>query len=149
MHVEEGGLSRNLDAKQIRDLVATNVRGQREVIEVVRQGNAAEQILLAAREHDIDVIALTANHRLFLDLTIIGNTTIKVMRHADSRFLFFLQDEGRSSSLSEFGRKPVYFGTGGGTRHRSCQQNVAELGDDRVGEEFLARSKVTSPGGRV
>jgi nucleotide-binding universal stress UspA family protein len=87
MHVEEGGLSRNLDAKQIGDLVATNVRGHCEVIEVVRQGNAAEQILLVAREHDVDVIALTAKHRLFLDLTIIGNTTEKVMRHADSAVL--------------------------------------------------------------
>ncbi len=87
MHAEEGDLSRNVSLKQLCDLVPANVRGQCNVIEVIRQGNAAEQILLVAREHDVDVIAITAKHRRFLDLTVIGNTTEKVMRHADSAVL--------------------------------------------------------------
>jgi nucleotide-binding universal stress UspA family protein len=54
---------------------------------VIRQGNPAEQILLVARQYNVDVIALTAKHRQFLDITVIGNTTEKVMRHADSTVL--------------------------------------------------------------
>ena len=87
MHVEEGGLSTDVNAKQLCGLVSTNVKGHCQVIEVIRQGNAAEQILLVAREHDVDIIALTAKHRRFLDFTVIGNTTEKVMRHADSAVL--------------------------------------------------------------
>jgi nucleotide-binding universal stress UspA family protein len=84
MHVEEGGLASDVIAKQLCDLVPNDVKGRCEVIEVIRHGNAAEQILLVAREHDVDIIALTAKHRRFLDFTVIGNTTEKVMRHADS-----------------------------------------------------------------
>lgn len=87
MHVEEGGLSSDVIAKQLCDMVPNNVKGHCEVIEVIRHGNAAEQILLVAREHDVDLIALTAKHRRFLDFTVIGNTTEKVMRHADSAAL--------------------------------------------------------------
>lgn len=87
MHVEEGGPSSDGIEKQLCDLVSNNVKGHCEVIEVIRHGNAAEQILHVAREHDVDVITLTAKHRRFLDSTVIGNTTEKVMRHADSAVL--------------------------------------------------------------
>lgn len=87
MHVEEGGLSSDGIEKQLCDLVPNNVKGHCEVIEVIRHGNAAEQILLVTREHDADIITLTARHRRFLDVTVIGNTTEKVMRHADSAVL--------------------------------------------------------------
>ncbi len=87
MHAEEGGLSLDVNGKQLCDLVPASVRSHCMVIEVVRQGSAAEQILLAAREHDADVIVLTAKHRRFLDFSVIGNTTEKVMRHADSAVL--------------------------------------------------------------
>ena len=86
MHVEESKSSNAL-TKQLCDLLPNSVKGQCEVIEVTRQGNAAEQILLVAREHHIDIIALTARHRRFLESTVIGGTTEKVMRHADSAVL--------------------------------------------------------------
>ena len=87
MHVEEGNRSSDGIAKRLCDLIPDNVKGHCEVIEVIRHGNAAEQILLAAREHEVDIITLTAKHRRFLDSTVIGNTTEKVMRHADSAVL--------------------------------------------------------------
>ncbi len=87
MHVEEEGASSGAIAKPLCDLVPADVRGRCEVIEVMRQGNAAEQILLAAREHHADLITLAARHRRFLDFTVIGSTTEKVMRHADAAVL--------------------------------------------------------------
>jgi nucleotide-binding universal stress UspA family protein len=87
MHVEEGGPASDGIARQLCDLVPNDVKGHCEVIEVIRHGNAAEQILLVAREHGADIITLTAKHRRFLDVTVIGNTTEQVMRHADSAVL--------------------------------------------------------------
>jgi nucleotide-binding universal stress UspA family protein len=57
------------------------------VTEAVRQGNPAEQILLAARERGVDLIVLGAQHRPFLEFTTLGTTTERVMRHADSAVL--------------------------------------------------------------
>jgi nucleotide-binding universal stress UspA family protein len=49
---------------------------------VVRTGNAAEQILKTAREEGVDLIVLGAQHKPFLEATILGTTSIRVMRHA-------------------------------------------------------------------
>ncbi len=87
MHVEEGDLPRDAPPKQLCELVSADVREHCEVAEVVRQGSAAAQILQVAQEYDVDIIALTAKHRRFLDFTVIGTTTEKVMRHADSAVL--------------------------------------------------------------
>lgn len=57
------------------------VRGQCEVSEAVRKGNAAEQILKLAREQHADLIVLGAERRLLLEWTTLGTTTERVMRH--------------------------------------------------------------------
>jgi nucleotide-binding universal stress UspA family protein len=48
----------------------------------VRHGNAAEQIITLAREADVDLIVLGAQHRAFVDSTVLGVTTVRVTRHA-------------------------------------------------------------------
>jgi nucleotide-binding universal stress UspA family protein len=62
--------------------VPQEVRGRCEVSEVVRQGNAAEQIVLMAREHAADLIVMGAQHQPFLEFTTLGTTTERVMRHS-------------------------------------------------------------------
>lgn len=49
---------------------------------VVRKGDAAEQIITQAREHSSDLIVLAGRHRPFLEATVFGSTTVRVMRHA-------------------------------------------------------------------
>ena len=49
---------------------------------LVRQGNPAEQVLKAAAEEGCDLIVLGAQHRPLLETTIIGTTSVRVMRHA-------------------------------------------------------------------
>jgi nucleotide-binding universal stress UspA family protein len=66
----------------ICDWVPKEVRGRCEVSEVVREGNADEQIVLAAREHSADLIIMGAQHRPFLEFTTLGTTTERVMRHS-------------------------------------------------------------------
>ncbi|MGB8476975.1 MAG: universal stress protein [Candidatus Acidiferrum sp.] len=87
MHSEEEATSPGVRKKQLCEWVPAEVRDRCELIEVIRQGSAAEQILLAAREHDVNIIVLAARHRRFFDFTVIGTTTEKVMRHADSTVL--------------------------------------------------------------
>jgi nucleotide-binding universal stress UspA family protein len=48
----------------------------------VRHGNAAEQIITLAREADVDLIVLGAQHRPFVDTSVLGVTTVRVTRHA-------------------------------------------------------------------
>lgn len=67
--------------------VPQEVRGRCELSEVVRQGNAAEQIVLMAREHAADLIIIGAQHRPFLEFTTLGTTTEKVMRHSRASVL--------------------------------------------------------------
>jgi len=49
---------------------------------VVRKGNAAEQIVQLAVDEKADMVVIAAVHRPFLETTIIGTTSERVMRHA-------------------------------------------------------------------
>lgn len=73
--------------KRLCGSIPASVRQSCEVIEIVRRGDAAEQILLAAREHGVDLIAIAAQHRPFLEFTTLGTTTERVVRHTDSAAL--------------------------------------------------------------
>ncbi len=73
--------------QRICDWVPQQVRGRCEVSEVVRHGDPAEQVVLAAREHSADLIVMGAQHRPFLEFTTLGSTTERVMRHSHASVL--------------------------------------------------------------
>jgi nucleotide-binding universal stress UspA family protein len=79
----------DLEAKhrELCQWVPAETRTECSVVEAVRRGNTAEQILLAAREQSADLIVLGAAHRPFLDLAILGATAERVLRHAESAVL--------------------------------------------------------------
>ena len=58
-----------------------------DLVEVVRHGNAAEQILLTAQDRAVDLIILDAGCHPFLDFTILSTTAEREIRHADSAVL--------------------------------------------------------------
>lgn len=62
--------------------IAEEGRGSCRVSEVILRGNPAEQIVLFAREHDIDLIVLTAEPHRFLEFATLGRTAERVMRHS-------------------------------------------------------------------
>jgi nucleotide-binding universal stress UspA family protein len=78
--------ARDTDVRDAHDrlceFVPENLRGQCEIRESVRSGNAAEQIILAAREQASDLIVIGAEHRPFLEMTAWGTTTDHVLRHS-------------------------------------------------------------------
>ena len=87
MHAAEENRNPQTSQQQLCDWVPSEARGRCEIVEVVRQGDAGEQIVLTAREHSVDLITLSAKHRRFLDFSVLGTTTERVMRHADSAIL--------------------------------------------------------------
>ncbi len=76
---------------ELHDRLCQWVAGARQqeckVTEIVRHGNAAEQIILHARQNPVDLIVLAAEHRPLLELTTFGTTTERVMRHSPAPVL--------------------------------------------------------------
>lgn len=55
---------------------------QCEMMELSREGEAAQEIIRVAAETNCDLLVMGARHRLFHDSTVIGTTTIRTVRHA-------------------------------------------------------------------
>lgn len=53
-----------------------------KVQELAAAGDPAEQILRLAEESSADLLVIGARHRAFADATVIGTTTIRVVRHS-------------------------------------------------------------------
>lgn len=88
MHaVEDENANLKSTGEQLCQWVPSEVRSRCDLVEVVRHGNAAEQVLLAAREHAVDLITLGALHQRLFEFTMLGSTTERVVRHADSAVL--------------------------------------------------------------
>ena len=85
--VEEGASDLSAKHQELCQWVPAEVRTHCDLVEVVHHGNAAEQILLAARDRAADLIILEAGRRPFLDFAILGATAERVIRHADSAVL--------------------------------------------------------------
>jgi nucleotide-binding universal stress UspA family protein len=85
--VEEGAIDLIVKRQELCQWVPAELRNDCDLVEVIRHGNTAEQILLTARDHAVDLIILEAGHRPFLDFTILGTTAERVIRHADSAVL--------------------------------------------------------------
>jgi nucleotide-binding universal stress UspA family protein len=98
LHVQEEG---GRDA--IEDLCAwipEENRSRCAIREVTRRGEAAREILEAAAEADCDLLVLGAQHRLFFDSTVIGTTTVRVVRHAPCPVLTVIEGAPGQAPLS-------------------------------------------------
>jgi nucleotide-binding universal stress UspA family protein len=62
--------------------IPDGIRARCSLKEIIRRGNAAEQIIEMASSAGCDIIVLGAQHKRFSDTTVIGMTTLRVTRHA-------------------------------------------------------------------
>ncbi len=62
--------------------IPDETRARCSLKEIVRRGDAAEQIIEMASSAGCDLIVLGAQHKRFSDTTVIGTTTLRVTRHA-------------------------------------------------------------------
>ncbi len=76
-HQDEGE-----EKDRLCDWIPQELRPRCALQEVIRRGNAAEQIIDLAVSMDADLIVLGAQHKPFSDSTVIGTTTVNVTRHA-------------------------------------------------------------------
>lgn len=85
VHVLEDEAPKASDREALARLcewVPEDARSHCHVKELVRRGDAAEQIIETARALGSDLIVLGAQHKRFFDTTVIGTTTVRVTRHA-------------------------------------------------------------------
>lgn len=84
LNINEGdeALDPSTIEKELCDWIASNVQAKCELRPIVRQGNAAEQIIHYAKEEKVDLIVLSARHHSFHGGTYFGRTTELVVRHA-------------------------------------------------------------------
>jgi nucleotide-binding universal stress UspA family protein len=69
-------------SEQLCDWLSEDARRRCNLQELIRRGDAAEQIIEVARSLGSDLIVLGAQHKRFFDSTVIGTTTVRVTRHA-------------------------------------------------------------------
>jgi len=62
--------------------IPDDIRSRCSLKEIVRQGNAAEQIIEVVSSARCDMIVLGGQHKHFHDTTVLGTTTLRVTRHA-------------------------------------------------------------------
>jgi nucleotide-binding universal stress UspA family protein len=62
--------------------IPDDLRSRCSLKEMVRRGDAAEEIIGVASSAGCDMIVLGAQHKRFRDTTVLGTTTLRVTRHA-------------------------------------------------------------------
>jgi len=85
--VEDDSPHGDVARQQLCHWVPEDVRAHCHMSEVVLKGDAAEQIILFARREKTDLIVLGAEHKSFLEFSILGHTTERVLRHGPSSVL--------------------------------------------------------------
>ena len=82
IHEGEETLDSSPVEEELCDWISSNVKAQCALKPIVRQGNAAEQIINFATEEKIDLIVIGARHHSFHGGSFFGRTTELVVRHA-------------------------------------------------------------------
>lgn len=85
LHVIEPGSSdvkEEVEHGRLCAWISEDIRSRCSLKEMVRRGNAAEQIIDAASTGGCDMIVIGAQHKAFHDTTVVGTTTVRVIRHS-------------------------------------------------------------------
>jgi len=70
------------DLDALREWIPHDIRHRCLYKELVIRGNAAETVIDLANKLDTDMIVVGAQHRRFVDTTVIGTTTERILRHS-------------------------------------------------------------------
>ena len=84
VHVVEAGRNEphEGDLEALREWIPHDIRHRCLYKELVISGHAAEAVLDLASKLETDMIVVGAQHRRFVDTTVIGTTTERILRHA-------------------------------------------------------------------
>lgn len=84
------------ETDRLQQWVPVIVRQRCPVMETVHTGDTAEQIVMFARQESVNLVVLGVEPRRFLEYTVLGRTTERVVRHGPCSVLL-LRLEGRSN----------------------------------------------------
>ncbi len=73
--------------EQFCQRISDEARSRCHITEISRKGNAAEQIVLSAREQSVDLTMIDSGHKSILDSRSLGRTAVAVMRHSSNSVL--------------------------------------------------------------
>jgi nucleotide-binding universal stress UspA family protein len=90
--VENGSSEPEADYQRLCRWVSDETKERCDLVEIVREGGTAEQIVLLARERAADLIVLGAKHTPFLEFTTLGTTTERVIRYSACSVLLVPKD---------------------------------------------------------
>ncbi len=77
------------ETERLKQWAPAVVRQRCAMAETVRAGDTAEQIIVFAQQHAVDLIVVGAEPRRFLEYTVMGRTTERVVRHGSCSVLVF------------------------------------------------------------
>jgi len=78
-----------LEKDRLQQWVPDVVRQRCSIFEAVHRGDVAEQIVMFARQQAVDLIVVGVEPRRFLEFTVLGRTTERVVRHGPCSVLLF------------------------------------------------------------
>jgi nucleotide-binding universal stress UspA family protein len=99
VHIDEGPHDRRID-----DLCAWRSAldaPQCTIRELRRSGNPAEEILKIAAEMNAGLLVIGAEHKTFFDSTVLGTTTVRVVRHAQCPVLTVIEGAPTHDAVSD------------------------------------------------
>ncbi len=77
------------ETERLKQWAPAVVRQRCPMAETVRTGDVAEQIIVFAKQHAASLIVVAAESRRFLEYTVMGRTTERVVRHGPCSVLVF------------------------------------------------------------
>ena len=89
--IEEGEGDGQEYLQQLCASVPDEIQAHCSIEPVVRRGNAAEQILQVAADEGAYLVVIGVQHKPLLEATILGTTSVRVMRHATCPVLSVVQ----------------------------------------------------------
>lgn len=98
--IDDGIAEEEVTRQILCERVPESIRRHCRVSEVVLKGDPAEQIILFARREKTDLIVLGAEPRSFLEFSILGRTTERVLRHGPSSVLLLPLAATRAEAAS-------------------------------------------------
>jgi nucleotide-binding universal stress UspA family protein len=76
------GIEEKDEHGRLCEWIPDDIRSRCSLKEIVRRGDAAEQIVEVVSSASCDMIVLGGQHKHFYDTTVLGTTTVRVTRHA-------------------------------------------------------------------
>lgn len=96
LHVQEPSAKGRIE--NLSEWTSGCARSGCAIEELIRKGDASEEVIRVARERETDLIVAGSSHRRFLESRVLGTNTIRILRHAPCPVLAVPQTASKSAN---------------------------------------------------